>query len=295
MSSAQSSRAPSAPDAPLDPATWVSPLGIPEQTDHVTMLSSQSTANNESVNHSLALLLGKLSTLAEAPKRSRPNTRTPDTFDGSDPAKIDNFIFQCSMYFAARVTDFPDDDSRVVFALSYLSDTPLDWFHGEMNQFTSLGMLPPWFTSYPTFISDLQRLFGPSDAATDAMSSIESLCYSDATKAPCYTIEFNQHARHTGWNDRALAHFYYSGLPERLKDEIAPLGKPATLHALQDLVHTLDQRYWERQSELSASPVPTSPLPPLICADAAMRLLPRTSCACRHIPQMLMHPTPPLF
>jgi hypothetical protein len=36
-----------------------------------------------------------------------------------------------------------------------------------------------------------------------------------------------------------------------LKDEIARLGKPSDLKSLQDLVATLDQRYWERQSEIS--------------------------------------------
>ena len=49
----------------------------------------------------------------------------------------------------------------------------------------------------------------------------------------------------------ALARQYYKGLPDRLKDEIARIGKPAGLRPLQDLVATLDQRYWERQSEIS--------------------------------------------
>jgi len=36
-----------------------------------------------------------------------------------------------------------------------------------------------------------------------------------------------------------------------LKDEIARLGKPSGLKALQDLVATLDQCYWERQTEIN--------------------------------------------
>ena len=44
---------------------------------------------------------------------------------------------------------------------------------------------------------------------------------------------------------------FYKGLPDRLKDEIARLGKPSGLKALQDMVATLDQRYWERQSEIN--------------------------------------------
>ena len=61
----------------------------------------------------------------------------------------------------------------------------------------------------------------------------------------------------------ALGHQYYKGLPDRLKDEIARIGKPAGLRPLQDLVATLDQRYWERQSEISrdkrSTATPNSP------------------------------------
>jgi len=83
------------------------------------------------------------------------------------------------------------------------------------------------------------------------MKVLEQLFYNDVTKITRYTIDFNRHARRTGWNDQALAHQYYKGLPDRLKDELARIGKPVTLRGLQDLVTILDQRYWERQSELS--------------------------------------------
>src|SRR6266566_4576666 len=70
-------------------------------------------------------------------------------------------------------------------------------------------------------------------------------------KATCYTIDFNRHGHRTGWNDQALMRQFYKGLPDRLKDKIACVGKPMTLQLLQDLVATLDQRYWERQTEIS--------------------------------------------
>jgi hypothetical protein len=36
-----------------------------------------------------------------------------------------------------------------------------------------------------------------------------------------------------------------------MKDEIARVGKPSDLIQLQNLVQVLDQRYWERQSEVN--------------------------------------------
>jgi hypothetical protein len=85
----------------------------------------------------------------------------------------------------------------------------------------------------------------------DATNALEVLKYKDSTKAARYTIDFNRHSHRTGWNDVALSRQYYKGLPDRLKDEIARIGKPTELRPLQELVATLDQRYWERQSEIS--------------------------------------------
>jgi len=156
------------------------------------------------------------------------------------------------MYIATCSSDFADDESKVTFVLSYLKGTPLDWFQTELSFAINHGRpTPGWFKSYPEFLSELQRLFGPRDPVTDAMNSLENLRYKDSGKATRYTLEFNRHSRRTGWNEQALTRQYYRGLPDRLKDEIARIGKPAGLRTLQELVATLDQRYWERQSEIS--------------------------------------------
>ena len=208
---------------------------------------------------SLKLLAKKISKLPQSKSSSAIKPRTPDTFDGTDPNKLETFIFQVSMYIAARSNDFCDDESRVTFALSYLKSTPLDWFQTELSHgLTSGGKFPPWFTSYTKFIAELQRLFGPRDPINDATTALEALRYKDSSKAARYTLEFNRHARRTGWNDAALTRHYYKALPDRLKDEIARIGKPTDLHDLQDLVATLDQRYWERQSEISRDRKPAS-------------------------------------
>jgi len=115
---------------------------------------------------------------------------------------------------------------------------------------------PKWFVSYPTFTTELQCLFRPWDPVADATNMLEALKYKDNTKAARYTIEFNRHAHHTGWNEVALAHQYYKGLLEHLKDEIACIGKPTELHPLQELVATLDQCYC--QSEISRGKRTTS-------------------------------------
>jgi hypothetical protein len=211
---------------------------------------------------SLALLAHKIGGITATPKPTSIKPRTPDTFDGSDSAKLDTFIFQCSMYISARAQDFPNDESRVTFTLSFLKGTPLEWFQTELNHsMTQTAEFPTWFTSYTLFLSELQRLFGPRDPVNDAMTALEALRYKDSQKATRYSLEFNRHSRRTGWNEVALARLYYKGLPDRLKDEISRIGKPAGLLDLQDLVATLDQRYWERQAEISRDKKPSNAQP----------------------------------
>jgi hypothetical protein len=220
---------------------------------------TDSTASEPNLARSLRMLANKISAISAPPKTSSIKPRNPDVFDGTDPNKLDTFIFQLSMYVAGRSFDFPDEASRVTFALSYLKGTPLDWFQTELNHTMNHGgKFPAWFTSYPKFVVELKRLFGPRDPVNDAMTALESLRYKDSAKATRYTLEFNRHSRRTGWNEAALARMYYKGLPDRLKDEIARVGRPDDLLDLQDLVATLDQRYWERQSEITRDKKPSS-------------------------------------
>jgi len=56
--------------------------------------------------------------LAPVEPKSHVKPRSPDTFDGSDPGKLDAFIFQCSMYIVLCGQDFLDEASKVAFMLS---------------------------------------------------------------------------------------------------------------------------------------------------------------------------------
>ena len=249
---------------PMDPEPEPNPEIAPGP-DPVELEPEQESSSSESEDdtpnlaHSLKLLARKISKIPQSKAKAAIKPRSPDTFDGTDPNKLETFVFQVSMYIEACLENFRDGESRVTFALPYLKGIPLKLFQNELSQgLMSGGELPSWFTSYPEFLAELQRLFGPRDPINDATTAIEALRYKDSSKAPRYTLEFNRHARRTGWNDAALARLYYKSLPDRLKDEIARLGKPTTLRELQDLVATLDQRYWERQSEISRDRKPAA-------------------------------------
>ena len=64
-----------------------------------------------------------------------------------------------------------------------------------------------------------------------------------------YLVEFNRLATITGWDNRALRHQFYRGLPAHIKDEASRVGKPITLPELRALAQSIDGRYWEREEE----------------------------------------------
>ena len=189
--------------------------------------------------------------LAPVEPKSRVKPRSPDTFNRSDLGKLNAFIFQCSIYIILRRQDFPDKASKVAFMLSYLKGSALDWFQTAATHGSSSLMSTAWLSSTPVFIDELRHLFGPCDPVNEATVRIENLRYKDADKAVKYTLDFNRDAPHTGWNDKALYWQFYKGLPDRLKDELTRIGKAETLIPLQHQVQVLNQRYWERQAEIS--------------------------------------------
>jgi len=54
-----------------------------------------------------------------------------------------------------------------------------------------------------------------------------------------------------GYGDGALHHHFYTGLPDRIKDEISCVGKLRTLNGLRLLTQEIDARYWECKEEVT--------------------------------------------
>jgi hypothetical protein len=241
---------PAPEDQDDDPEDFYEPEADNDQVPEITLAQS------------LAMLAKTLkkSSSDKGKGRNSVKPRQPDTFDGSNPNKLETFTFQVSLYISARASDFRDEESKVNFAMSFLTGSALEWFSSELSQAIDEDLeLPAWYTSYPRFAAELKSTFGPRDPTNDATNALENLRYKDSGKAVRYTVEFNKHARRTGWNNVALTRQYYKGLPDRLKDEVSRVGKPSELLDLQALVATLDQRHWERQSEISRDRKPAPP------------------------------------
>jgi Ty3 transposon capsid-like protein len=192
---------------------------------------------------------------AELRRRDTPSKPTssgkvkePDTFDGSDPKKLNNFILLCNLYFRNN-SAYSDDNAKVTFALTHLRGTALEFFEPMLTSDDQLD----WEDDWQEFIRVLRTQFGPIDPTADAEDNIDNLKMKDNQHILKYNVEFNRLAVQTGWEDSVLRHRYYSGLAERIKDIMGQQGKPSTLEGMKTIAHSIDARHWERIREKSRS------------------------------------------
>ena len=180
----------------------------------------------------------------------RAKAKEPDTFDGSNPKKLNNFILLCNLYFRTNPS-YLEDSTKINFALSYLRGMALEYFEPLIIESTSHP--PLWMDNWDTFVRLLRQQFGPIDPAGDVESRLDHLQMQDNQHIIKYNVDFNTLAIRTGWNNITLRHGYYSGLAERIEDIMSQQGKPNTLKEMKNLACSIDARHWERQREKSRS------------------------------------------
>ncbi|KAG6326507.1 hypothetical protein ID866_12582, partial [Astraeus odoratus] len=96
----------------------------------------------------------------------------------------------------------------------------LEWFEPDLLSSSDLEDHPLWMDNWKEFIIELQSMFGPHNLVADAENQLDHLQMKD------------------GYRDGALHHYFYSGLPDHVKDEICQVGKEIDMH------------YWEHKEEI---------------------------------------------
>jgi Zinc knuckle./Retrotransposon gag protein. len=208
--------------------------------------------DNDDDEPNLATALKKLAKSLKKPKTPRSKVKEPDTFDGSDSRLLRNFLVQLALNFrdSGRRDSFKEDNDKVNYALSFLRGTALEWFEPDILD-PDDDNPPEWLSDYKAFVKELKDNFGLFDPTGDAEDRIETLHMRDNQRITKYNVEFNRLASLIEWDDAALCHKYYQGLPTRIKDDMARVGKPRTMTAMRRLAHDIDARYWKRKDEIS--------------------------------------------
>ena len=181
----------------VDPATiphinddldWVdAPIPVPTPVFQTPPVTDRNPINNQ-----LAEALRQLSenlNRGSAPKPHQSKACILDTFNGSNPHKLNHFLFQCRLFFRASPLQFSTDEEKINFAMTYLSGVAQDWFKVALQQ-EDLSYAQPWLFTWHLFVEELRVHFRLSDLVGDAASLIDNLCMKPGDKIATYNVEF---------------------------------------------------------------------------------------------------------
>jgi len=128
----------------------------------------------------------------------------------------------------------------------------LEWFKLDLLNSGDPADRPRWMESWVHFVAELQSTFGPHNPIADAEHELEHVWMKNAHRVTGYIVDFNWLALQVqDYGDGMLHCLFYSSLLDHLKDEIARVGKPLTLHGLRALCQEIEAHYWERKDKIS--------------------------------------------
>ena len=231
-------------DAPTNPITNNNTANRPISFTHLQFKPYWSDNTNEQ----LADILGQLANILNSNQTPSPNTNTrgtkaciPDIFSDTEPDKLNNFLFQCHLYFHANLVQFDMDIAKINFTMTYLTGVAQDWFEVGLNQ-EDQGILQEWLSDWNLFVDELRRHFGLSDPVGEAANMLDNLRMKPGDKISTYNVDFMRYASQLGWGNSVLCHRYYQGLPNRIQDPISTWeqGKPTLFQDMYALAMTID-------------------------------------------------------
>ena len=115
----------------------------------------------------------------------------------------------------------------------------LEWFKLNLLNTSDPANHLCWMDNWITFVVELQSTFSPHNPVTDAEHQLDHLQMKDGHCITWYIVDFNWLASQVqGYGDGALWHYFYTGLPDQIKDELSQIGKPWTLDGLHMLSRT---------------------------------------------------------
>ena len=158
--------------------------------------SRSKPCRSNNTNEQLAKVLSRLANTLNTNQTPAPNTnsrgtkaRISDTFSGTEPNKLNNFLFQYRLYFHANPAQFDMDIAKINFAMTYLTGVAQNWFEGGLNQ-EDQGILQDWLSDWNLFVDELHQHFGLSDPVGEAANMLDNLRMKPGNKIFTYNVDF---------------------------------------------------------------------------------------------------------
>jgi hypothetical protein len=176
------------------------------------------------------------------PNVREPKVKEPMNFTGKK-SQLKDHITQVRIVFMLQPSRFPDEQTKVLYAASFLRESAFSWIQPYLEQRPPPAML----SDFELYVAELKRVFGDPDEQATSERQLTNL--KQTGSAASYVSEFRRVSASLGWNDRALNYIFYKGLKDHVKDELSKADRPQDTYALMELAIRIDNRFHERRLE----------------------------------------------
>src|ERR1700761_531190 len=145
---------------PQEPSTSAHIKEVLDEDTPDNQTDNQTNSSAPNLAEAIVLMTNELRCRDAPPKPVNTSVKQPDTFDGSDPKKLNNFILLCNLYFRNNPA-YSDDGAKVTFALTLLQGIALEFFKPMLMSKEELA----WENDWENF---LRSQFRPIDPTADA-------------------------------------------------------------------------------------------------------------------------------
>ena len=159
----------------------------------ISFTHSQSKyCQNENTNEQLANVLGQLANTLNFNQTPSSNTNTKRTkahisniFSDTESDKLNDFLFQCHLYFRTNLVQFNTDIAKINFTITYFTGIAQDWFEVGLNQ-EDQSILQDWLSNWNQFVDKLHWHFGFLNPIGKVANMLNNLCIKIFT----YNVDF---------------------------------------------------------------------------------------------------------
>jgi hypothetical protein len=148
----------------------------------------------------------------------------PDNFD-SDRSKGHAFLTSCELYLTLTGADYPDEQARIHWALSFFKSRCAATFAKRIAR-KEMRTRVMAFANWTDFTSEFTSTFCPENEATSALMRLESDRYFQGQRnVEAYIDEFRDLVNMSGYTDPiAIVLKFRRGLNATTQDKIAESG-----------------------------------------------------------------------
>ena len=173
-------------------------------------------------------LMAGLPTRVRAYSKRTAEPAKPSKYDG-DRANGHIFIQSCSLYLGVCASDFPDKQSQILWALSFMKTGRAATFATRAFTYEAKNGTPLYAT-WKNFVEAFRQQFYPLHEATDAMNQLESRQYHQGKRSVDEYIDgFEELIEKAEYTDgRAIVMKFCQGLDPTIQSCIALMmdGRP---------------------------------------------------------------------